>query len=157
MSNNRLKKIVPAGLLSLGLAVTPLAAADKKDETKPIQKTTPAPAAAAPGMVVVKDPDSGTLRAPTAEEWQAMQAGAAAKPLLLNSVAGSPTLAGPGGGVGLVLDDSTHVFAVAQKTADGKVAVGEVTGAAAAKAAGSQTGVKPAAPTAKKGAALDEK
>ena len=142
MFKNRL--VLSAGFAGVLLVMMPVAGAadDKtaKDPQKDSTQKTPGaappakPQAASPGMVVVKDSVTGQLRAPTADEFTALTA---AKPKLLTGAAAGTlrTIAVPGGGTGYVLDDSTTVFAVATKTPDGKVKVGEVTGADAAKKA----------------------
>ena len=133
----RLRTIVPLGLMGLSLALSPAAAADDKKPApsqakpaKPAKSGAPAPA----GMIAVKDADTGQFRAPTAEEAAALTGGS--RTSQQNAVAPAPrTFAGPGGSTGVILDDSTTVFAVATKKPDGTVALGEVTGATNAKAA----------------------
>ena len=108
-------------ILSAALAAAALAAGQQKD------------------MIAVKDPATGKLRAPTAEESAALQTPKKAAP------AARRIIHGQGGAFGMELDDSTTVFAVATKNPDGTVAVGEV------------TGTHKAAPPARKGPALEEK
>ena len=139
MSKNRLRIVMPAGLLGLSLVITPVSGADEETKKKPVPASAtkaPGPATAQPGMVVVKDSTTGKLRAPTAEEAAALAAAAAPRP----TTSFQPRLITlPRGGVGMTLDDSTAVFAVVTKKADGTVSIGEVTGDAAARAAASQS------------------
>jgi hypothetical protein len=158
MFKNKLGTIAPLAFVGLSLVVMPLAGADdKKDEKKATEKKStaaPAPAKPAgnlqPGMVVVKDPVTGQLRAPTADEFAALAA--AAGPAQNNATTGSRAITGPGGGAGLVLDGSSDVFTVATRNADGTITFGEAVGPAAAKAAVTETR-KPLA----KGVANNEK
>ena len=67
-----MKTTLIAVLAALVLAFGAVAADDQKAETaKKAQPQAPQTAQPAPGMVVTKDPDTGQLRAPTAEEFQA--------------------------------------------------------------------------------------
>jgi len=76
---------------------------------------------AAEGMTVVRDPETGQLRAPTAEEAQALGA-VGGSPLKSSSLAveavQSPL---PGGGVSMQLDESTMMYSVARRNGDGSV------------------------------------
>ena len=134
MNTFRLRMIAPLGLMAVALALLPAAGAeDKKPEKKPVaakaKSSKPAPA----GMIAVKDADTGQFRAPTAEEAAALSPAPAPQ---TNAVIAAPqTFAAPGGATGLVLDDSTTVYAVATKKPDGTVSFGEVTGGANAKKA----------------------
>ncbi len=127
-----LRMIAPLGLMGLSLALLPAAGAeDKKPEKKPVAATAKSSKPAPAGMIAVKDADTGQFRAPTAEEAAALSP---TRALRTNAViAGPQTFAGPGGSTGLVLDDSTTVFAVATKKPDGTISFGEVTGGANAK------------------------
>ncbi|BDC48490.1 hypothetical protein F183_A08060 [Bryobacterales bacterium F-183] len=152
------KKIVTS-VVGIALAAAPFAVAQSK---KPAPKK---PAAAAPagkaksstssGMVVVKDPVTGALRAPTAEEYQALTNGGTVSGgtsrtsgpqtavkgggAVAEAAVGTQVLH-PDGTVSVRLDDSHAVFAVATRTPDGKIVLGEVTGIQAANAAVSKTG-----------------
>lgn len=158
------------GVVGLAVAVAPFAmGADKKAESsKPAaaKKAT----AAKPGMMVVKDPVTGELRAPTAAEYQALNGGGGASAgrstgLQTSAKGGSAEgraaatpVQRPDGTLTMALDDSTAVFAVATRTPEGKVVMGEVTGAKAANAVVSNAGKKAAAATTPaKGATNNEK
>jgi hypothetical protein len=126
--------IAPLGLMGVSLALLPAAGAeDKKPEKKPVAATAKSSKPAPTGMIAVKDADTGQFRAPTAEEAAALSPTRAAQ---TNQVIAAPqTFSAPGGATGVVLDDSTTVYAVATKKADGTVSFGEVTGGANAKKA----------------------
>jgi hypothetical protein len=124
--------IAPLGLMGISLALLPAAGAeDKKPATKPAaapaKSSKPAPA----GMIAVKDPDTGQFRAPTADEAAALRAAPTSQQTVVG--AAPQTFAGPAGSTGLVLDDSTTVYAVATKKPDGTISFGEVTGGTNAK------------------------
>lgn len=148
-----------AVLAGLALAALPATAADDKNDNKnaaPPAKTAQKPAddqssagSADAGMVVVKDPVTGKLRAPTAEEAAALRSATPSVQRNARLVAAPREFAPRHGGVGRVLDESTSVFAVATKT-DGKLNLGEVTGDKAADKA-----VKQGAPAPKKEEAND--
>lgn len=94
----------------------------------------PMAAQAAPQSVVVRDAETGQLRAPTAEEAKALNAsrGKAAR----SSLAAAPeprTLAN--GAVAMDLDESTMVFSVARRNADGTISRFDVQGKDAAEKA----------------------
>ena len=73
------------------------------------------------------DPVTGQIRQPTGAEI-----GALSEPKA-EAVQSQPTLiAGPGGGVGVVLDDSTMMYMVVTKSPDGKLDMDCVTGDKAA-------------------------
>ena len=96
----------------------------------------PAAQAADVGMRVVKDPVTGQLRAPTAEEFQAMQeqeakektsrpaAAAAAAPMVERRAAN--------GAVGMQLNEDFMTYSVVKRNADGTITTHCVTGAEAA-------------------------
>ena len=98
--------------------------------------STHARAAGQDGMVVVRDAQSGQLRAPTAAESQALRAAAppnttmtAARP------AAAATLTRPNGARGVRVGESTMVYDVVTRGADGKLSSECVQGAAAAERA----------------------
>lgn len=140
------RKKLATGLVGMAVVATPFAmGADKKTES-----TKPAAAkanAAKPGMVVVKDPATGQLRAPTAEEHQALTGNGGsssgrttgAQTSVKGGAAATTQVQHPDGTVSVMLDESHAVFAVATRTPEGKVVIGEVTGAKAADAAVSRT------------------
>jgi hypothetical protein len=78
-----------------------------------------------PGMMAVKDPVTGQLRAPNAQE--------AAKLTQAQPVVKRPTphkqLKGPGGAVGMVLDDRSAIYTVATKNPNGTITIKETTDA----------------------------
>jgi len=116
-----------------------LALAEPPKKVEPAKKAT----TAAPGMIVVKDKDTGLLRPATAEEIGALQQGATtttkknavATTKRNAAAAGAAATApkvGPSGGVGLEMDESQAVFAVMTKGPDGKLRMSCVTGQKAA-------------------------
>ena len=140
MPNERLTSIF-VGLLGISLALAPATLA--ADDKKPPQPSS---------MVVVKDPVTGKLRQPTAEEAAELnkaakqtqaeaagKAGAVAKP---GAARKPPTVNGPDGSLGLVLDESSNVYAVATRNPDGKITIQESTGGKAAPASAKAQGSK---------------
>ena len=129
MSEERLGIAGLATLLGLSLAATSLAGAERKKDDKA--------AAEQPQMMMTKDPVTGKLRPPTAEERaelnkktaSAKAKAAAAKPATSTN---PKMIKGPGGAVGMVLDDDSAVYSVATKSADKKISTREVTGMTAA-------------------------
>lgn len=113
---------------------------------------------AAQAQVVVRDAETGQLRAPTAAE--AAELAAKAKPSSSAATAGVQR-ALPGGGVALMLDESSMVYSVARVNAQGAVERECVTGGDAATRAlqarkSFATPIKPAMTTAR-GAAYELK
>lgn len=100
------------------------------------------PRTAAGGMVAAKDPGTGQLRQATQEEIKALemqsrsvqdasrrtQAGAVARPGVAARDEAAATIQGPGNAIGMTVDESLHTYAVATRTADGKITMGCVTG-----------------------------
>jgi hypothetical protein len=88
------------------------------------------------GMVVVKDPQTGRMRAPTPEELRALRAKA---PKPAASMAGTPaapkTLTRRDGARGVRLGEKTLVYDVVTRDADGKLSEQCVQGDDAAKEA----------------------
>lgn len=100
-------------------------AADQKDQKPPVQADTrkePAKAAPQPakgGMVVVVDPATGQIKAPTpAEIGTAIGPSPQADTLPI----ALPTIQGPGGAIGLKLPDSSLMYTVVTRTPEGKLA-----------------------------------
>lgn len=97
---------------------------------KPVAKTPGTPLNTG-GAVVAIDPDTKELRQPTPDEMRALA------PRPLQSLRTAPlvlqTVQGPGNAVGITLGDSITAFALATKSADGKVTTDCVTGAEAAQ------------------------
>ena len=89
-------------------------------------------AAGQDGMVVVRDAQTGELRAPTAAEAAALHGGASAQ-----RQASAPRVAsvGPGGGRKVLLGKSALVYSVATRGADGQLQEQCVNGETAAHAA----------------------
>jgi len=130
MSHHCLRTSVFSGLLGLSLALVPVAArAEDSKDAKKQAPATPKPA----GMVVAKDPVTGELRAPTAEEAAELNQQKAKTAPHTSATRKLQTVRGPHGAVGVVLDDSSAVYAVATKSPDGKVTTKEVNGATLAK------------------------
>lgn len=82
------------------------------------------------GMRVARDPETGQLRAPTAEEAQALSAPAAgtsrtakttAPRGLITGRVNPPPVVYPDGTIEQELDDSTVMYSVARRGADGKI------------------------------------
>jgi hypothetical protein len=149
------KTKLAASIVGLTIAAAPFAMAADKDSKKAPAAAKPAPKSTGtqPGMVVVKDPVTGELRAPTAAEFQTLTGGGASGTSrtsgLQTAVKGetaAPAAAvqvqRPDGSYGVVLDESHSVFAVATRTPDGKLKFSEVTGAKAAEAAVANAGKK---------------
>jgi len=96
---------------------------------------------ASPGMRVFKDPISGELRAPTAEEAAALEGAGSAKGLrrtprgLLTGKVNPPSVTYPDGTIGQELDESSLAYTVMTRNADGTTSMVCVTGAEAADAA----------------------
>jgi hypothetical protein len=143
MSQEPFKLSVFTGLLGMALAVTPVAmgAPEADDPASTARKPTVERAAQqSPAMMAVKDPVTGKLRAPTAEEAAELRK-SAAKPDIRGGAAKSAvrrtpqTVKGPEGAIGMVLDDDSTIYAVATRKPDGKVAVKETTGSKAAPTA----------------------
>jgi hypothetical protein len=105
------------------------------------------------GMKVVRDATTGELRAPTADEFKAMQAhedslrtSAKTQPLGMLSKSVAPQMAHmKNGATKLELLDDTLVYSVVQRAADGSLNMQCVTGADAANKAvnSQQTSVTP--------------
>jgi hypothetical protein len=124
-------------ILWLGAAGVCAAGEDgKKVPTTTSAKAKPAdakPAPAAGGMRVFIDPATGKIRPPEQEDIQRLTALRAARATAL--AAPPQPLKGPGGAIGLKLDESHMVYSVARKNADGTVSFECVDGSAnAAKA-----------------------
>jgi hypothetical protein len=108
---------------------------------------------------MVRDPETGELRAPTEEEFlelhqpavdRRIRSGNGDTPAEASGRKTQPSRAPepveiehPDGAVSITLDESTTSFAVARRTADGKVVTTETTGAKAAVAAVAQGAAKP--------------
>lgn len=124
-----MKTTLIAVLAALVLAFGAVAADDQKAETaKKAQPQAPQAPQPGPGMVVTKDPDTGQLRAPTAEEFQALTQ----KGNRLLRTTAPQIISGPGKAVGLKLDATMDVYSVVTKGSDGKLVMDCVTGEKAA-------------------------
>jgi hypothetical protein len=86
------------------------------------------------GMVVVRDPVSGQLRAPTAAEFQALQPPPAASAARGAATTAPVVTVRPDGSRSVRLGEESLVYAVATRAADGTLDTQCVTGAAAADA-----------------------
>ncbi len=121
-------KISPTGLVVLAgalFASTGALAGDTK-ETVPACDAPKSPAAAepagktAPRMIVVRDPDTGKLRAPTAKEIEALRAaGAAIKPAFSKGVRTTTVETLPSGRRRAQLGPEYFRYSVVRKNADG--------------------------------------
>ena len=123
-------------LLGLSLGIASFAAAEQTKDEKAAKA-----APAQPRMIMTKDPVTGKLRPPTAEEQAELNKKTAAAKA--KATAGKPAtstnpntnpkmIKGPGGSVGMVLDDDSTVYSVATRGADKKISTREVTGKTAA-------------------------
>lgn len=136
MLKKKLAVVVPMAMAGLSLVAMSIAhAEDKPDVKKPVAAASKPVTAVRNGMLVVKDPVTGQLRAPTADEAAALTAAPAANSATAGATASEApkVIPGPGGGVGVKLDDSTRVYSVAKRNADGTVSLSEATGAQAAQ------------------------
>jgi len=137
--------IVIAGL-GVGAACTALA----QTEATPQQTTPPAASTLAPGPVkasgslVFVDPATRKIRRPATSEIGA-QASQSRAAVMARPAAPPVLIKGPGGAVGILLDESDMSFMVATRKPDGKIALECVTGAAKDPAAQSPQPAKAAA------------
>ncbi|MBZ5645662.1 MAG: hypothetical protein LAN37_00390 [Acidobacteriia bacterium] len=106
------------------LVILPVATAQSdSNQSTPSKQVEPTTANPSAGQRVAKDPATGQLREPTPEEVKELEAGQAKmapqvkKPLQLLKAA--PAAAS--GAVGVLLDESYETYAVATRSADGKV------------------------------------
>jgi len=104
------------------------------------------PMAVADGMKVFIDPETGKLREPTREEIQTLKAQPpASRATPEKGMPKTPQITGPGGGVGMRLDERYMVHSVAKKNPDGSVSMECITGSEkAAKAVSKEPAVAPA-------------
>jgi len=122
-------------------------AQDKPDAANKGAAAAPATKPAAGGVVVFKDPVTGTIRQPDAAEIGQLQQQAAAAKTSMVTGATVQQIQGAGRGVGMMLPEDSMVSIVATKGADGKVTTqcvgGGQTAAAAKVAAGAQASKTP--------------
>ena len=92
--------------------------------------------AADPGMTVTKDPQTGQLRAPTAEEMEALKAKEASTSSARQSLRAAPLTERyhANGAVSVMLDESFMSYSVVTRNADGSLREDCVVGADAANA-----------------------
>ncbi len=125
---------------------TPGEAKDSQKTPPPASPQAPAKAPVAPqGVVVFKDPVTGEIRQPSASEIGDLQAAEARRVSVQSSSSaqavrsvppeGAPIRGLPAGMQGMRLGTDSMVNAVATKTPDGKLVMGEVIGDKAAAAA----------------------
>jgi hypothetical protein len=118
------------------LAIVPFCFAQEAPKTKtPVKKeeaTTKQTPAAAQGVVVVKDPETGQIRQATPAEIGAMSPGMA---VAADAVAASEATVKADGSRSMRLGEDSMNFAVVSKTKDGKLVTSEVVGERKAKAA----------------------
>ncbi len=86
------------------------------------------------GLRIVRDPDTGKLRAPSAEEVRKMEEKAAKKAGVVTNEAEPVSYKLKNGGVGARLPESTMSYSVLTRKADGTTAMQCVTGEHAAHA-----------------------
>ena len=119
-SRNALLGVLGSTAALSALIAVALARGDGNNAPAPAAVTPAQPNNVSPGMVIAKDPVTGELRAPTAEEMVALQAAAPTrKTETKRPVAETFRLAD--GTIGVNLDESTMLFGVASKSADGTV------------------------------------
>ena len=111
---------------------------------------TPMAYAADPGMTVTKDPQTGQLRAPTAEEMAALKANEALTSKAQQSLRAAPLSQryNANGSVSVMLDESYMNYSVVTRNADGSLREDCVVGATAANAIVSGDAKKAAKPQA---------
>ncbi len=133
-------KVLIAAPAAIAFALSASCAAAHDDAAAPTGtdavKTSAAPArvvmTTAAALVAVRDPETGELRAPTAEEAQALTGSIRFSSFARSAVAAPRVFATPGGARGLTLGEDTFGFSVARKDGRGKVVEECVTGAVAA-------------------------
>lgn len=114
------------------------------------------PARAAPQRAtVVKDPTTGKLRAPTAEEAAELAATPAPSSARSARRAAPAEVQLPNGGVSLEVDDSLMMYSVARRNPDGSMTYQCVTGDKAARSLVRKAGPQPAVSKAVKGGGLE--
>lgn len=135
MIHNRLCTIVIGAGMFFAAALA-ISQAGSDDAKKGRPEATPA--ATAQGARVFIDPATGKIREPEPEEVQALTpaaptgAQATAAQAARRRAAAEAPISGPGGTVGMKLDDSFMVYSVATKNPDGSVSFECVTGPAKA-------------------------
>jgi len=112
------------------------AAPSKEPEKRTAARTATQQPASAGGVVVFVDPATGKIRQPSPSEIGVLVG--TTPPAAAPAV---PTIHGPGGAIGMKLDDNSLVYTVVTKAPDGKLATECVEGgkAAATRVAGSGT------------------
>lgn len=104
--------------------------------TLSIQARAAAQAAGQEGMVVVRDPQTGQIRKPTADEMQALRAATPPSAAVTAGQAAQPSVVTrPNGTRGLRVGESHLVYDVVTRGADGKLSSQCVQGEAAAQQA----------------------
>ena len=136
MFRRKIFVIVGIGLfLAVAVSITGAASDQAKDTPqKPAAAAVQPPAApqaGAPGMRVFIDPATGKLREPEQSDIQQLAPAVGFHALQ----APAAPLQGPGGAVGMRLDDSQMVYSVATKNPDGSISFECVTGPANASKA----------------------
>jgi hypothetical protein len=149
-----------ARLAGVGIGIASLAASPAfAQSTAAPEVQLKAPAATAPNMMIVRDPVTGQLRAPTAEEAAALQqtpaaaarAGRAASAQASQASPSAPsaplTKSHSNGARGVRLTDEMATYSVATRRADGTLEIEHVEGKKAADAEVKAAKVAPAVPT----------
>ena len=115
-------------LMSLALETTPILGAEQKTDAKATKK---APPSTQTHMIMAKDPVTGKLRQATVEEVEALNQQATDQAKATKAKPAAPRMIqGPGGAVGMILDDTSTNVSNTEATRK----------AAPAKAAKKQTG-----------------
>lgn len=145
-----------ARLAGVGIGIASLAASPAfAQSTAAPEVQVKAPAATAANMMIVRDPVTGQLRAPTAEEAAALQqtpaaaarAGRAASAQASPSAPNAPlTKSHSNGARGVRLTDEMATYSVATRRADGTLEIEHVEGKKAAVAEVQAAKVAPAVP-----------
>jgi len=128
-----------------GFGVWAACSAFAQTEAKP-PDTAPAPVKAS-GSVAFVDPATRKIRKPGPSEIGAQRSQSQSQAAVATRPATPPVLIqGPGGAVGVLLDDRHMSYMVATRKADGKIAVECVTGGAAADHAGADHAARSSQP-----------
>jgi hypothetical protein len=143
MSTEKLIAALPLAALFAAVALHAPSASAQEAPAAPAQENAAAPAPAQQGMVVVRDPQTGQLRAPTATEMQALTKQRPSQSQGLSQGQGR-ALAAPAKPTGVTrangtrrvyMGDKNQVYTVVTRDAEGKLVKQCVQGEEAAKAA----------------------
>lgn len=111
--------VLPLAAAPVGEATSPQATSARPGNVVKVVKISQATAPAMRDMVVVRDPETGKLRAPNAEEWARMSE--SVDPLYRTDI-GLEEMYYEDGTVGVRLGDRYHSMMLARRSAEGRVA-----------------------------------